>query len=119
MRFKRSLLTTVVLTVALGSQTVSGAQSVTVRNGVTVIRGNSEPTTVEGRRVTRERAGVTVFRGSAAPFAPEQPTSDETTRRILKGGENLWIYNPETGKVTACNLRQTIYGDQAVRCASN
>lgn len=119
MCFKRALMMSAVLTAALAGQTVSAAQSVTVANGVTVVRGIENPTAAEDRRVTRERAGVTVFRGSATLYVEEPPTPDTTPRQIIKGGDNLWIYNPQTNKVTACDLLNNVYGYPVVRCSTN
>jgi outer membrane lipoprotein-sorting protein len=118
MRSKRTLLTTVVLATVLASQAVLGAQSVTTQNGVTIIRGNTDSADTKGGRVTRE-GGVTVLRGSAESFAPQEFAPDDTPRRSVSGGENLWIYDRETDKVTACHLKTTVYGDRAVRCTSN
>ena len=119
MRFKRALMMSAVLTTALASQTVSGAQSVTMTNGVTVVRGIENPTATEDRHVTRERAGVTVFRGSATMYVEEPPAPDTTPRHVIKGGDKLWFYDPQTGEVAACDLQYNVYGDRVVRCGTN
>lgn len=125
MRFTRAFMTSVALATAFASQTVSASQSVTVTNGVTVIRGNSDLKTTEDRpetyedRETLERAGVTVFRGSATPYFQESPATDAKLDKIIKSGENLWIYDPQTGEVVACDLQNTIYGNRVVRCTTN
>ena len=119
MRFKRALMMSAVLTAALATQTVSGAQSINVANGVTVVRGIENPTAAEDRRVTRERAGVTVFRGSATMYVEEPPAPDTTPRQVIKGGLNLWIYNQQTNEVTACDLLNNVYGYPVVRCGTN
>ena len=118
MQITRAITASVVLAALLAGQSVHAAQSVTVTDGVTVIRGIDDPQAAKDRSVTRERAGVTVFRGSETPYVPEPPMQAAPSQPIFSSGENLWIYDPESGAVVACYLRTTVYGDQVVRCAS-
>jgi hypothetical protein len=112
--FSRALLLCGCTVVASGAL---HAETITRDAGVTVVRGVDDPASAAQRSVSRGRAGVTVFRGeTTANAAPRAPAAAPAPRQMIVGGQNLWVYDAESGEVTACSLRYDVYGNRKVRC---
>jgi hypothetical protein len=97
------------------------AETITRDAGVTVVRGADDAATAAQRSVARGRSGVAVFRGESAATADfEAPAAfSAPAPRQVVGGQNLWVYDADTGDATACSLRYDIYGNRNVRCSDN
>jgi hypothetical protein len=100
---------------AIVSSASAIAQTVTQNAGVSVHRGVD--TAADQRRVTKARSGVTVYRGSSS--APATTPVRAQSKFQIRGGNNLWIVDPTSGEVVACDLRRTVYGTREVRCSSD
>lgn len=118
MGIMRTILACAVFAATLAGQPVSAAQSTAVTSGVTVIRGVEDPGDVKHGRTTRER-GVTVFRGDSTPYTfPEPENMNGSEVQVITSGDNLWLVNPKTGDLNACQVRRNIYDQLTVDCAS-
>jgi len=97
------------------------AETITRDAGVTVVRGADDAATAAQRSVARGRSGVAVFRGESATTEEFEapPASYAPAPTLVVGGQNLWVYDAETGDATACSLRYDIYGNRNVRCSNN
>ena len=51
-------------------------------------------------------------------YVEEPPAPDTTSRQIIKSGEQLWFYDPQTGEMAACSLQYNVYGNRVVRCGT-
>ncbi len=77
---------------------------------VSVIRGIDANAPVE--------AGVTVIRGEPGR-QPEVRTVAAPAAPIAVAGDEFWLYDPEKGRLTACNFRRGLnVGAREIRCFS-
>jgi hypothetical protein len=102
---------------AIVSSASAIAQTVTQNAGVSVHRGVDAA--ADQRRVTKARSDVTVYRGSSNTPAPASAPVQTQPQLQARGGDKLWIVDPDNGNVVGCELYYTYYGTREVRCSSD
>lgn len=107
----------ILVAIAVLAAGVARAETITQHNGVTTVRGVDDAETAGQRQLSRGRSGVVVFRGASNAAEPVAEAAQTALPQQVRGGRNLWIYDPASQEVTACSLRRNIYGERVVRCS--
>jgi len=83
-------------------------------------RGNRGPETQTIR--FSDGASVTIVKGgpsSSDSLAKAASSTVPQAESRVVGGDQLWIVDPETNKISVCFLKHTIYvGERYIRCLS-
>ncbi len=104
MTYRHGLLALAAVTLMSGAALAQSTQTeITVLRGID--QGASAPT------------GVTIIRGEPGQLPQPRPALQSAPARTVAAGEDFWIYDAESNRLTACDFTRGInVGSRRIRC---